>query len=147
MLRQLGQPAEARPCLERALRIAEHQFGAADPRIAVYLYRLAEVERACDARKDAISLLERAIAIDEAYYGTEHAEVITDVRALAAALSEAGRASDAVPTLERILAAEVADNGELAQPLLPTLNLIWTVADATGLDLVAAPWADMPLVH
>jgi hypothetical protein len=45
VLYQLGQPAEARPYAEQALRIAELTYGPADQRVAVCLHRLGDIIR------------------------------------------------------------------------------------------------------
>ena len=71
-MRQLGKPADARPYAERALRIAEREFGLDHPQalgpannLGLVLYQLGKT---AEARPYA----ERALAITENAYGLDH---------------------------------------------------------------------------
>jgi hypothetical protein len=66
VLRELGEPAAARPLLERALAIDEAAFEANHPTIAVDLSNLALVLQDLGDPAAARPLLERTLAILEA---------------------------------------------------------------------------------
>ena len=65
-LQVLGQPAEARPLLERALAITEATFGPDHPTVITGLHNLALALRDLGQPAEARSLLERALPITEA---------------------------------------------------------------------------------
>jgi hypothetical protein len=74
--KDLGQPADARPLLERAVAIDEATYGPDHPTVAVRLSNLAMVHHALGQHVAARPLLERAIAIVEARLHPNHPRVV-----------------------------------------------------------------------
>ena len=72
ILRDLGQPAEARPLAERALAIDEAAYGPDHPDVAIDLNNLAMILQDLGQPAEARPLAERALAIAEAAYGPDH---------------------------------------------------------------------------
>ena len=68
----LGQPATARPLLERALHIAETAYGPDRPEVAIVLNNLAGVLRDLGEPATARPLYERALHLRETAYGPDH---------------------------------------------------------------------------
>ena len=67
--------AEAKPLMERALRIDEASYGPDHPTVAIRLGNLAMILRDLGDPAGAKPLLERALRIDEASYGPDHPDV------------------------------------------------------------------------
>ena len=72
VLRDLGQPVQARPLLERALTTTETVHGPDRPSIAFRLGNLATVMQDLGQPGQARPLLERAVAIAEIAWGPQH---------------------------------------------------------------------------
>jgi Tetratricopeptide repeat len=72
VLRDLGEPAAARPLLDRALTITEAAHGPEHPTVAISLGNLAAVLRDLGEPAAARPLLDRALTIGEAAHGPEH---------------------------------------------------------------------------
>ncbi|PPK69862.1 FxSxx-COOH system tetratricopeptide repeat protein [Actinokineospora auranticolor] len=89
-LRETGLPNQARPLLERALRIVEVACGPEHPILAGYLNSLAMLLKDLDSLDAARSLLERAVRIDEAAYGPDHPAVTIRLNNLAMVARDRG---------------------------------------------------------
>ncbi len=100
-LRVHGQPATARPLVERALRIDEAVYGPDHPTVATALSNLALVLRDLGDAAGARPLLERALRIDEAVYGPDHPTVATRLSNLATVLQDLGDAAGARALADR----------------------------------------------
>jgi Tfp pilus assembly protein PilF len=74
-LQSRGEPAAARPLLDRALTITEAAHGPDHPAVATSLGNLALVLGDLGEPAAARPLLERALTITEAAYGPEHPAV------------------------------------------------------------------------
>ena len=111
ILRDLGQPAAARPLQERALAIDEAAYGPDHPDVATDLNNLALILQDLGQPGEARPLQERALAIDEAAYGPDHPDVATDLNNLAMILQDLGQPLGARPLLERALAIDEAAYG------------------------------------
>ena len=102
-LRGHGRLAEARPLLERALRIREAALGPDHPDTANSLDHLAWVLQDQGAYEDARPLFERALRIRETAFGPDHPDVATSLNNLAFLLRFQGAIAEAGPPLERAL--------------------------------------------
>jgi hypothetical protein len=71
-LRDLGEPAAARPLCERALQIDEAAYGPDHPCVATSLNNFAEAVRDLGELGTARPLCERALRIRETTYGPDH---------------------------------------------------------------------------
>ena len=85
-LQSRGEPAAARPLLDRALTITEAAYGPEHPAVATRLNNLALVLGDLGEPAAAQPLLDRALAITEAAYGPEHPAVAISLGNLAAVL-------------------------------------------------------------
>jgi tetratricopeptide (TPR) repeat protein len=72
VMQDLGKPEEARPLLERALKIGETTYGPDHPAVATSLSNLAMVMQDLGKPEEARPLLERALRILERSYGASH---------------------------------------------------------------------------
>jgi cellulose biosynthesis protein BcsQ len=102
---------EAKPLMERALRIAEAAHGPDHPTVAVRLSNLAMILRDLGDPAGARPLLERALAVDESAYGPDHPAVATQLSNLALVLRDLGDPAGARPLLERALAVDESAYG------------------------------------
>jgi tetratricopeptide (TPR) repeat protein len=102
--RVLGAPAQARPLLERALRVCEDALGSDHPWTATSLTNLAGLLQTEGNLTAARPLFERALAIDERIYGSDHPEVATDLNNIAGILQQLGNLATAQSLTERALA-------------------------------------------
>jgi tetratricopeptide (TPR) repeat protein len=71
-LQTYGQPAQAKPLFERALRIDEAAYGPDHPEVATHLKNLASALGDLGQPGPARPLLERALRIAEAGHGPDH---------------------------------------------------------------------------
>ncbi len=79
---KMGQPAKARPLLERALVIIEREFGRNHLRVATGLQTLGQARADLGQPDEARDLLVWAVRIVRAHYPTGHSEVLSCERAL-----------------------------------------------------------------
>ena len=70
ILRDLGQPEQARPLQEQALAIIEAAYGPDHPDVATHLNNLAAILRELGQPEQARPLQERAITIGQAQRST-----------------------------------------------------------------------------
>jgi tetratricopeptide (TPR) repeat protein len=101
-----GQPAHARPLLERALQIFETAYGPDHPQVASILNHLAWALRELGQLATAQPMLERALRIGETDCGPDVPEVattLTTLNNLAVVLRELGEPATAQLLLERAL--------------------------------------------
>src|SRR5665811_732570 len=87
-LRSRGEPAAARPLLDRALAITEAAYGPEHPAVAISLNNLALVLADLGEPAAARPLLDRALTITEAAPGPEYPAVATRLNNLALALQD-----------------------------------------------------------
>ncbi len=74
--KDLGEPNEARPLLERALAIDEETFGPEHPYVAIRLSNLALVRLDFGEHEEARPLLERALGIATKRLGPDHPDTV-----------------------------------------------------------------------
>ncbi len=103
--------ARAEVYKRRALAIAEANFPAQDPRIAVHINNLALLLLDTNRLGEAEPMMRRALAIDEANYGTDHPDVARDLNNLAQLLKAKNRLGEAEPLMRRALAIDEASYG------------------------------------
>jgi tetratricopeptide (TPR) repeat protein len=129
VLQDLGQPAAARPPLERALHIDETVHGPDHPAVAIPLSNLAMVLRDLGQPAAARPLAERALRIDETVHGPDHPAVASSLNNLAAVLSALGEPAAARPLAERALRiAETAHGPDHPTVAMLRANL-WSLGD------------------
>jgi tetratricopeptide (TPR) repeat protein len=102
-LNAIGQPAAARPLLERALHIDETAHGPNHRTLGMRLGTLAMVLSDLGSPDAARPLLERALRITEATHTPGHPTIAIRLSNLAAVLTALGDAAAARPLLERAL--------------------------------------------
>jgi len=103
-LYQAGKYAEATDIANRALALAERQFGLEHPKFADALSSLAVTYRAQHRYAEAESLAKRALAIDEKVLAGDHPQVAGALTVLATLYEDQGRFADAEPLYKRALA-------------------------------------------
>jgi Tfp pilus assembly protein PilF len=118
----LGQPAAAKPLLERALITAERASGADSVDVAACLNHLGATLCAFGEPAAARPLLERALAITEHTYRPDHPFVCPSLNNLGAALCALGEPAAARPLLERALIITEHTYGPDHPDLAPCLN-------------------------
>ena len=129
-LRTLGQPIEARPLHERALRIDEAVYGPRHPQVATDLSNLGWTLSELGHPAEAQPLHERALRIDEAVYGPRHPQVATDLSHLGWTLSRLGHPAEAQPLHERALRIREAIYGPPhPQVAIDLSHLGWTLSE------------------
>jgi len=138
-LRSRGEPAAARPLLERALTITEAAHGPEHPDVATSLGNLALALRDLGEPAAARPLLERALTITEAANGPEHPVVATSLNNLAAVLLDLGEPAAARPLADRALAITEAANGPEHPAVATRLNNLALVLGDLGEPAAARP--------
>jgi tetratricopeptide (TPR) repeat protein len=103
-LYEAGKFAEAIPIAQRALELAERQFGPDHPEVGTALNNLAELFRQQRRYVDAEALTERSLSIYEKALGPEHPSVATALNNLAGLYRYRERYADAERLLKRSLA-------------------------------------------
>src|SRR6185295_10682813 len=103
--------AEALPLAERALALAEHEYGAQAVEVAVSLLRLGEVLSGLKRYADAELHERRSVAIREKALGPDHQLTAEAMIAAAGSLQELQRLDEAAVLLRRALAAFEASLG------------------------------------
>ncbi len=118
VLRDLGELAEARNCVERALHLKELAYGPEHPQVAITLDNLGLVLQDLGDSAAARSCHERALQLKEKAYGPEHAEVAITLGNLGLVLADLGELAEARRCQERALQlkekAYGADHPEVA---------------------------------
>jgi len=126
-LRVRGQFGQARPLLERALRIRQRELGADHPQTAASLNSLGLVLGMEGELTAARTYLERALEIRERL-ATDDLAIAESLNNLASLFREQGDAAGALPLYERALAvrerAGGADNMRVANTLNNLANLL-----------------------
>jgi CHAT domain-containing protein/tetratricopeptide (TPR) repeat protein len=98
-----GKYAEAKAIANRALDLAERQFGPDHPTVGTALNNLAEIHRAQGRYADAEPLYQRALAVTEKALGSDHLDVGVDLGNLAELYRVQGRYAEAEPVYKRAL--------------------------------------------
>lgn len=93
----------SRSYLERAIRLAERQFGPHHPSVAVCLNNLGLVHQALERLDDARTAFERALQIDEDAFGPNHLDVARDAHNLAGLQHVLGDSEGARANYQRAL--------------------------------------------
>jgi tetratricopeptide (TPR) repeat protein len=110
-LKHLGQYAEARSLLERAVERAAAIDPPAPALLAESLASLATMLKDLGQPGAAEPYLERALDLDEKLYGGEHPAVARDLSSLAAVKKDLGNLAEAKALLERALAIDESTSG------------------------------------
>jgi tetratricopeptide (TPR) repeat protein/CHAT domain-containing protein len=103
-LYRAGKYAEAMDIANRALAVAEHQFGPDDARVGTALNNLAQLYQAQRRYAEAEPLFKRALAIAERALGPDHPTVGTALNNLAQLYQAQRRYAEAEPLFKRALA-------------------------------------------
>ena len=109
----LGNQAEKKAHLVRALAIFEAHHGAEHPAVARTLTNLGNAEGALGHCAEGKAHLVRALAIDEAHYGAEHPEVAITLGNLGVAEGFLGNHVEKKAHLVRALAIKEAHYGQV----------------------------------
>ncbi len=80
---QAGRYAEAIPHFEKALALAEREFGPESPETALYLNNVGFLYQAQGRNDDAEPVYKRSLAIREKVFGPEHPHVARTLHNLA----------------------------------------------------------------
>jgi eukaryotic-like serine/threonine-protein kinase len=97
----LGELAQARAIVERALGLIEHRYGPRHPIVAKTLTHLGALEFEAGDYSAAKGRYERALAIQEASLGPRHPEVAFSLNNVGNALATERKLAEAVPYYER----------------------------------------------
>jgi tetratricopeptide (TPR) repeat protein len=100
-LYEAGKYAEAVPLAQRAVELAEKQFGPEHPNVVTSLNNLAELYREQGRYAEAEPLQKRALAIGEKTLGPEHPRVAISLNNIALIYQAQGRYAEAEPLLQR----------------------------------------------
>jgi CHAT domain-containing protein/tetratricopeptide (TPR) repeat protein len=103
-LREAGRYVEATEIAQRAVALAEGQFGPEDPKVADALELLGELYYAQNRYADAEPPMQRALAISEMAFGPDHPSVGAALKDLSALYFQQRRYDEAEPRIERALA-------------------------------------------
>jgi nucleoside phosphorylase/tetratricopeptide (TPR) repeat protein len=145
LLRELGDPAAARPLAERALAIAEAALGPDHPDVATRLSNLAAVLRDLGDPAAARPLLERSLTIAEAAYGPDHPDVANHLNNLATVLQDLGDPAAARPLAERSLTITEAALGPTHPAVANRLSNLALVLQDLGDPAAARPLLERAL--
>ena len=104
LLWRMGDLAEAKTSLERAVSLRIKVLGPDHPQVATSVGNLAIVAGTAGEYAEARSLFEQAVAIREKAQGPDHPETTVALTNLAATLSHMGEYAQAVAVDERVLA-------------------------------------------
>ncbi len=105
-LRTRGRYREAEPMLQRALAIAEQEFGANHPNMAGCLCNLAVLYQAQGKYAQAEPLYQRALAIDGQELGANHPQIAVLLSNLAMLYYMQGKYAQAEPLYQKALAIQ-----------------------------------------
>jgi tetratricopeptide (TPR) repeat protein len=97
-----GRREEARPLLERALRMAEAAYGPNDGNVGKSLNNLAAILRDLGQAAKALPKAERAVKITAVAFAPSHPDVTTSLNTLAAIHRDLGHPEDARSVLKRV---------------------------------------------
>jgi tetratricopeptide (TPR) repeat protein len=132
-----GRVREARPLVERALAIAEANYGPDHPIVAVHLHNLAHILQDLEEPAAGRLLMERALASDEVEYGPDHPAVATRLSVLALILQDLSESATALPLFERALSIDESTYGPVHPKVALRLTNLAMALEALG-DLAAA---------
>jgi tetratricopeptide (TPR) repeat protein len=138
----LGQPAAARPLLERALAV----YGPDHPAAADVLSNLARGCLMLGEPAAARQFIERAVTIDEAIYGPNHRRVAVRLSILAKVHEQLGQPAVALPLLKRALDINESTYGPNHPAVAADLSILATVHKALGEPTSACPLFERALV-
>jgi CHAT domain-containing protein/Tfp pilus assembly protein PilF len=134
-----GAYAEAIPLAERAVKLAEREFGGEHPNVATELNNLAELHRAQGQHAAAEPLYRRSLAIDEKALGPEHPDVATSLNNLAGLYYTQGQHAAAEPLYRRSLAIWEKALGPEHPDVAAALNNLAALHRAQGQYAAAEP--------
>jgi esterase/lipase superfamily enzyme len=138
-LYRAGKYAEAIELAQRALTVAERQFGPDDVQVGRALNNLAELYRAQGRNGEAEPLIKRAFTIDEKALGAEHPSVGEDLNNLAGLYREQSRYAEAEPLYKRALAIDEKALGPNHPEVGTDLNNLAGLYRAQGRYVEAEP--------
>jgi tetratricopeptide (TPR) repeat protein/transcriptional regulator with XRE-family HTH domain len=136
-LRARGQFAQARPLLERALRLRRHGLGGDHPDTAASLNNLGLLLGQQGELTAAGALLEQALEIRERQLGPDDLATAESLNNLASLRREQGDVAAALPLYERALAVRERAGGTDTMRVANTLNNLANLLRDRG-DLAAA---------
>ena len=106
LLRDLGELAEARDLLRKALASDKLSYPPGDPQIAIDQSNLALVLQALNESADARELLRNALASDEHSFPAGHPYIAIDQSSLAMVLKDLGELTEAKAMLRKALSSD-----------------------------------------
>lgn len=127
-----GRYGEALPVAEKALRLAENEFGTSDPTYAIVLNNLAENYRSQGFYAAAEPLYRRALIIVEAASGPQGPDVAGILNNMALSYADQGRYAEAEPIFVRALTIKERALGEGHIDVALTLANYAALLRATG---------------
>ena len=124
--------AEATAIAERAVNVAEAQFGSDHPKVGTALNNLAALYRVQGRLPEAEPLMQRALAIEEKARGPQHPSVGTLVNNLAELYRAQARYAEAEPLYKRALAIAEKAAGPNDRSVGIHLNNLALLYDTVG---------------
>jgi tetratricopeptide (TPR) repeat protein len=106
-----GRYSEALATSQRALSLAERQFGPEHPAVAAWVNHIAYLNDMQGRYRDAERLYTKALAMREKALGPYHPDVAATLNNLAGSYQEQGRYAEAEPLFRRALCAVAQSAG------------------------------------
>ena len=126
-LKTHGRPGEARPLYERALALAEDEFGKADPRVAPILNDLSETLSELGEIQNAMDVMTRCLAIVDKAFERQSLESVTYRINYAKCLRSTGNLYESRRVAEECMGRIDADSDALSSQLRPALVTLASV--------------------
>jgi tetratricopeptide (TPR) repeat protein len=127
-----GDPTAAEATFRRALDHARDALGDGHPTLAIYIDKLAVVDRARGRIRDALARHDQALALRLTAFGAGDRAIAASYLARAATLLEAGRLADATHDLEHARELRADALGDRSPRLAEIDALLGDVAAAAG---------------
>ena len=131
-LYKAGKHSEAAAIAERAVAVAERQFGPDHLAMAAPLDDVARLRHRLGRYAEAEPVYRRSLAIRERALGAEHLDVAATLNELAVLLHVQGRYDDVEPLLKRVLAIREKALGPEHPDVGTTLNNLGVLYAAQG---------------
>ncbi len=126
-LKTHGRPAEARPLFERALAIAEVEFGKKSPRVAEILDDLSETLAELGEVQKAMDVMTQCLTIVNEAFEPQSLQSILYNISYARRLQSAGNLQESRRVADKCLARIEADSDTLSSQLRPALMVLASV--------------------
>lgn len=123
---------EAIPLAQRALALAEREFGPNHPEVGAALNNLAELYEGVGRYAEAEPLFRRDLAITEKVRGPDHPDVALSLNNLALLYDDQGRYAEAEPLAKRSLAIREKSLGPNSPEVANSLNSLGAIYDNLG---------------